>query len=92
MIRANITLNVNNTKESINKTFDSLTEVLEKRRKELLRKADIEGKKKLSLLKFKNDMEIHGESNDAIEDVPKLPLGLPQPMKISVLFNGKCVV
>ncbi len=84
LLRANIALNVSKTKQRINETFDDIIQVLEKRRKELLRKADIEGKKKLSLLKLKNEalLEIQDESSDVIEEVPKLPVPKQQPIKI----------
>ncbi|XP_065063792.1 uncharacterized protein LOC135690221 isoform X2 [Rhopilema esculentum] len=79
LIRANIITNVSKTKQKINDSFDEILKVLEKRRKDLLRKADIEGKKKLSLLKFKNDalLEMMDEQNP-IEDVPQMPFEIPR--------------
>ena len=83
LLRSNITSNVNKTKQRINESFDDLIKVLEKRRKELLRKADIEGRKKLSLLKFKNDkiLEVIDDTSP-IEDVPQLPLQLARSASI----------
>ena len=49
LVRASIISNVNKTKTRINESFDDVVKLLEKRRRELLRKADIKGKKKLSL-------------------------------------------
>ena len=74
LVRASIISNVNKTKTRINESFDDVVKLLEKRRRELLRKADIEGKKKLSLLKFRNEKLLdYLDENNAIEDLPKFP-------------------
>jgi len=78
LIRANIISNVNKTKTRIHESFDNLMKVLEKRKKELLRKADIEGKKKLSLLKFRNENLDYFDENNPIEDIPKFPDVIPR--------------
>ena len=78
LVRANIISNVNKTKTRVNESFDDLIKVLEKRRKELLRKADIEGKKKLSLLKFRKENVDYFDENNHIEDIPKFPDIIPR--------------
>ena len=88
LIRANIISNVNKTKSRINESFDDLTKVLEKRRKELLRKADIEGKKKLSLLKFRYENFDDFDENNPIEDIPKFPDMIPRTGSFDEDFNG----
>ena len=89
LVRANIITNVNKTKTRINESFDELIKVLEKRRKELLRKADIEGKKKLSLLKFKNQKLLdYFDEQNPIEDVPKFPEIIPRTGSFDDDLNG----
>eukprot|EP00794_Sanderia_malayensis_P019519 gene19519-21449_t len=80
LLRANIALNVTKTKQRINETFDGLVQALEKRRKELLRKTDIEGKKKLGLLnmKSKDMLQMQEDDLNTIEEVPKLPVAVQQ--------------